>query len=236
MFKPVAASSSSSSSMVQTLSSLLQRVQLFGPEDCPLPLDSPVMSPKEHQYRNSKNNVSSASSKPIPYTAGYLNYNHSDGSLDSIPYDNSLDSSSQYNNSVCSQDFNIDTEVSYSTYEENEYSDKSEEEEEDELEEIVDDRTKTAVKSLQEVSLCEVAQHDMFHDCWIVFYDKVYDVTSFLLEHPGGEELLMEHAGRDGTMAFRSVGHSKAALASLQDYIIGILPPHERIFNDWETN
>ncbi|KAA0199140.1 hypothetical protein HAZT_HAZT000066 [Hyalella azteca] len=89
---------------------------------------------------------------------------------------------------------------------------------------------------LPEYSLNEVAQHDMMHDCWIVLYDKVYDVTDFLFEHPGGEELMMEHAGRDGTIAFRGVGHSKAALRSLQRYLIGELPSSERIFGSWEMH
>jgi len=33
---------------------------------------------------------------------------------------------------------------------------------------------------LPEVSLKEVAFHDSGQDCWIVVYDLVYDVTSFL--------------------------------------------------------
>ncbi|CAD0088482.1 unnamed protein product, partial [Aureobasidium vineae] len=31
-----------------------------------------------------------------------------------------------------------------------------------------------------------VKQHDNAEDCWIILYEKVYDVTSFLEEHPGG--------------------------------------------------
>lgn len=37
------------------------------------------------------------------------------------------------------------------------------------------------IKSAEpEISLLEVAQHDSFNDCWIVIYDRVYDVTKFL--------------------------------------------------------
>ena len=35
---------------------------------------------------------------------------------------------------------------------------------------------------------------------------KVYDVTEFLAEHPGGEEILLETAGTDSTEAFEDVG------------------------------
>lgn len=32
------------------------------------------------------------------------------------------------------------------------------------------------------ISLKEVADHDSYDDCWIVLYDRVYDVTNFLHE------------------------------------------------------
>lgn len=32
------------------------------------------------------------------------------------------------------------------------------------------------------ISLSEVAEHDSFDDCWIILYDRVYDVTDFLNE------------------------------------------------------
>lgn len=31
-------------------------------------------------------------------------------------------------------------------------------------------------------SLSEVAEHDNYNDCWIVLYDRVYNVTEFLNE------------------------------------------------------
>lgn len=30
------------------------------------------------------------------------------------------------------------------------------------------------------ISLSEVAYHDCYDDCWIVLYDRVYDITNFL--------------------------------------------------------
>ena len=57
----------------------------------------------------------------------------------------------------------------------------------------------------------------------------MYDVTQFLMEHPGGEEVMMEYAGRDATVAFQGVGHSVAALQVLQEYLMGILPEEERL-------
>lgn len=34
---------------------------------------------------------------------------------------------------------------------------------------------------------------------WLLIHKRVYNVTCFLEEHPGGEEVLLEQAGRDVT-------------------------------------
>lgn len=35
-------------------------------------------------------------------------------------------------------------------------------------------------KKLKHISLDEVSDHYSFNDCWIIIYDRVYDVTDFL--------------------------------------------------------
>lgn len=55
-------------------------------------------------------------------------------------------------------------------------------------------------------------------------------MTNFLLEHPGGEEVILENAGRDATLAFRGVGHSALAVRALDEYLVGILCHSERIY------
>lgn len=37
-------------------------------------------------------------------------------------------------------------------------------------------------KCRQTITLKEVAEHDSYGDCWIILYDRVYDVTKFLNE------------------------------------------------------
>ncbi|XP_055684126.1 uncharacterized protein LOC129790586 [Lutzomyia longipalpis] len=83
---------------------------------------------------------------------------------------------------------------------------------------------------LPEISLEEVANHDSATDCWIVIYDRIYDVTKFLKLHPGDDYVILEHAGRDATIAFRGAGHSQEAVDSLKKWLIGQLPEKERIF------
>ena len=38
----------------------------------------------------------------------------------------------------------------------------------------------------------DVAQHSSKEDCWVIFDNVVYDVTDFIADHPGGEDLIME--------------------------------------------
>jgi cytochrome b involved in lipid metabolism len=70
------------------------------------------------------------------------------------------------------------------------------------------------------------------HENWMVIYDKVYDLTKFFYEHPGGSEVLMENGGRDASFQFLSVGHSDDALKMLEDYLIGILPEEDRMWSN----
>jgi len=51
----------------------------------------------------------------------------------------------------------------------------------------------------------------------------VYDATKFLDEHPGGEEVLLDMAGKDATDAFEDVGHSDEAREILAGLLIGEL-------------
>eukprot|EP00276_Gloeochaete_wittrockiana_P019051 CAMPEP_0184356640 /NCGR_PEP_ID=MMETSP1089-20130417/103960_1 /TAXON_ID=38269 ORGANISM="Gloeochaete wittrockiana, Strain SAG46.84" /NCGR_SAMPLE_ID=MMETSP1089 /ASSEMBLY_ACC=CAM_ASM_000445 /LENGTH=41 /DNA_ID= /DNA_START= /DNA_END= /DNA_ORIENTATION= len=35
-------------------------------------------------------------------------------------------------------------------------------------------------------TLAEISKHTSDNDCWILIHGKVYDVTDFLDDHPGG--------------------------------------------------
>ncbi|XP_076291077.1 cytochrome b5 isoform X2 [Lasioglossum baleicum] len=122
-----------------------------------------------------------------------------------------------------------------STPSENNYLNLSEEQTvERVLIQITEETTKTSIEKEQEnlktINLNEVAWHDTADSCWIVVHDFVYDCTDFLKNHPGGADVILEYAGRDATLAFIGTGHSKAARLSMERYLIGELPPEERIF------
>ncbi|KAF8377616.1 hypothetical protein HHK36_030998 [Tetracentron sinense] len=72
-------------------------------------------------------------------------------------------------------------------------------------------------------TLSQVAQHKSKKDCWFVINGRVLNVTKFLEEHPGGEEVLIESAGKDATKDFEVIGHSKAAQNMLLKYQVGVL-------------
>ena len=76
--------------------------------------------------------------------------------------------------------------------------------------------------------LSEVEQHKDRSSTWIVINNSVYDVTSFLEEHPGGEEVLLEKAGGDSTEDFEDVGHSTDARTLMEKYKIGELHEEDR--------
>ncbi|XP_030381650.1 cytochrome b5 isoform X2 [Scaptodrosophila lebanonensis] len=75
----------------------------------------------------------------------------------------------------------------------------------------------------KEITLATVKEHNKSNDLWIIIENKVYDVTKFLNEHPGGEDSLLSVAGRDGTKDFIDVGHSQDARNMMKKYYIGDL-------------
>ena len=58
----------------------------------------------------------------------------------------------------------------------------------------------------------EVARHATASDCWVIIDDRVFDVTEFLEEHPGGKHVILSRAGTDATQAYDAV-HSRDLLA-----------------------
>ena len=63
---------------------------------------------------------------------------------------------------------------------------------------------------------------------WIVIHDKVYDVTKWLDDHPGGEDVLMENSGTDASEPWEDIGHSSEAREKMKKYQIGELRQEDR--------
>ncbi|KAJ6941728.1 hypothetical protein NC651_007504 [Populus alba x Populus x berolinensis] len=70
-------------------------------------------------------------------------------------------------------------------------------------------------------TLAEVSAHNSPKDCWLVVEGRVYDVTKFLEDHPGGDEVLLSATGKDATDDFEDVGHSSTARAMMDEFYVG---------------
>ena len=46
------------------------------------------------------------------------------------------------------------------------------------------------VDALTTYTRAEVAQHNKKEDCWVIFDKKVYNITEFIEDHPGGEDVV----------------------------------------------
>uniref|UniRef100_G1DFV1 Cytochrome b5 n=1 Tax=Capra hircus TaxID=9925 RepID=G1DFV1_CAPHI len=83
-------------------------------------------------------------------------------------------------------------------------------------------------KPVKYYTLEEIQKHNHSKSTWLILHYKVYDLTKFLEEHPGGEEVLREQAGGDATENFEDVGHSTDARELSKTFIIGELHPDDR--------
>ncbi|KAJ7986109.1 hypothetical protein DPEC_G00347390 [Dallia pectoralis] len=86
----------------------------------------------------------------------------------------------------------------------------------------------TADCGVKYYTMDEIKSRNVSKEAWVVIHDKVYDITGFLEEHPGGEEVLLEQAGSVATESFEDVGHSTDAREMLTQYYIGELHMDDR--------
>lgn len=66
----------------------------------------------------------------------------------------------------------------------------------------------------------EVATHKNGLSCWLILDNKVYDVSSFITKHPGGEAIL-RGCGKDATQMFAR--HPESAKEMKENFYIGDL-------------
>ena len=72
-------------------------------------------------------------------------------------------------------------------------------------------RNQLTAKAVKKIPLSEIEKHNKENDCWVILYDKVYDLTEFINEHPGGKDSIMLYAGKDATEAFDLI-HDESVL------------------------
>ena len=69
----------------------------------------------------------------------------------------------------------------------------------------------------------EVKKHNKKHDAWTIIENKVYNITSWIPKHPGGQ-IIMKALGKDATQLFLDNGHPEYVKKTiLPKYYIGNL-------------
>ncbi|KAF7332534.1 Cytochrome b5 [Mycena kentingensis (nom. inval.)] len=79
------------------------------------------------------------------------------------------------------------------------------------------------------VTLEELRKYNTKEKLYVLIHGNVYDVTKFLDEHPGGDEVIIAEASQDATEAFEDVGHSDEARELLPGMLVGKLEQTEEI-------
>lgn len=78
---------------------------------------------------------------------------------------------------------------------------------------------------LPKYSVAEVSSHATSEDCWLIVNARVYDVTGYLSNHPGGQRTITPWCGMESTAAFATEDgrgeHSPEAWIDLERYLIG---------------
>ncbi|KAG5723561.1 Ceramide very long chain fatty acid hydroxylase SCS7 [Termitomyces sp. T112] len=85
----------------------------------------------------------------------------------------------------------------------------------------------------------DLAAHKTASSCWVSRQGKVYDVTSFLHDHPGGDDYILKYAGEDINIVMKDKDehdHSDSAYEMLEEYVIGRLGTGATtVSDDWEA-
>jgi hypothetical protein len=73
-------------------------------------------------------------------------------------------------------------------------------------------------------TMTDVTEANAIGKCWSVVYGKVYDLTDFIYQHPGGEKKILSMCGKDATSAYDNQhGGQEKAQRELDKLFIGNL-------------
>lgn len=81
-------------------------------------------------------------------------------------------------------------------------------------------------RTLPTIPRAEVEAHNTKKSCYVTIGERVFDVTDFLEDHPGGPELILEYGGKDVKTIMEdevSHFHSEAAYEILDESLVGFL-------------
>lgn len=84
--------------------------------------------------------------------------------------------------------------------------------------------TSTDASRSKMYGMAEVATHNSASSCWSAVNGSVYDLTSWISEHPGGSRAILGICGKDGSAAFNNQHEGERRPANeLAGFKIGLL-------------
>lgn len=89
------------------------------------------------------------------------------------------------------------------------------------------EKTPTSTPSLELnssniIDISEISKHNQRNSCYLIIQNKVYDVSSYISQHPGGQGKIINKCGQEVTGVFAQI-HSNFAWDLLKKYQVGQL-------------
>ena len=82
----------------------------------------------------------------------------------------------------------------------------------------------SSASSVEQYTSAQVAVHSSSNDCWSIINSKVYNLTAWVNQHPGGQQAILSLCGIDGSSAFNDQhGGQKRPTNELASFLIGNL-------------
>ena len=81
-------------------------------------------------------------------------------------------------------------------------------------------------RTLPTIPVPDIRSHNTEKSCYVTIGARVYDITSFISDHPGGGELILEYGGKDVEEILKdedSHFHSESAYEILEESLIGFV-------------
>ena len=84
--------------------------------------------------------------------------------------------------------------------------------------------TTTSSTTTGDMRMTQVTTHNSRTSCWSAINGSVYDLTSWIPNHPGGEQAILSICGKDGSSTFNAKhGGQAKQLNILMGFKIGVL-------------
>ena len=86
-----------------------------------------------------------------------------------------------------------------------------------------------APNTTKQITLAQVKKNNKSTSCWTIVNRKVYNVTKWINQHPGGSARILSLCGKDGTAMFSGQHSGQSGPGNvLASYQIGVLKAKRR--------